>query len=719
MALHPDVLTRLSDPRTSVAIVTAPAGYGKTSHVAAWVAGQRRRCAWIDLAERHNDAAVFVVDLVAALEEVTDVDPTGVPRTGGTSLQMAIEGALAVGRAVRGCRQPFILVIDDVHLVAQQMAVDVLGAVVANVPSGSTVVVVGRACDLPILNRLRADLGVLEITTEDLALTPSEIAQVLAQFGVAGWTDAELEHLAAVTEGWPVGVRLAAKEALARAAHEGAASTDLSGRQPQVRAYLDAEWLWGLSEDDRWFITQVSVLGPMTGALCNAVLERVDSGDVLRRICEHRLLVIPLDQDGEWYRMHGLLREALTDELTRHDESRVRELHRRASRWCDQAADADEAIRHAIAAGDLDCAEDLVIRHSAEYHTQGRYSTIARWVDAIGRDHAVSSPGLCYAAATASLGLGDAAALRLWLHLAEQALVDRPSYNDVSSLVKLLRSTTNIGPVRPALQLAESARRALPPGIWHAGAHMVHGVWAWTLGDSGAARSLEDGAQESRLFSAPTMEANCEAILSGIACADGDVARAVSHALRASDRLTSSGLRPAPALVVVTAASAWAMAISGDPDAARASWNLARSHLANWKDLFGWANVQSRIALARTSVLLGDRIGADTMVREAHEFLRAQPDAEGARRQLVDVEEHVRHMRLHSGLGPSSLTTAELRVLQFLPTNLSLAEIAGRLYVSRYTVKTHCESIYRKLGASGRSEAVDLAREIGLVQAGV
>jgi LuxR family maltose regulon positive regulatory protein len=103
------------------------------------------------------------------------------------------------------------------------------------------------------------------------------------------------------------------------------------------------------------------------------------------------------------------------------------------------------------------------------------------------------------------------------------------------------------------------------------------------------------------------------------------------------------------------------------------------------------------------------------MLREARELLIRQPDATNAHAQVEKLEELVRHLRRHTAIGSSSLTTAELRVLHYLPSNLSLAEIATRLFVSRYTIKTHCESIYRKLNASSRSEAVDSARSIGLL----
>jgi LuxR family maltose regulon positive regulatory protein len=180
--------------------------------------------------------------------------------------------------------------------------------------------------------------------------------------------------------------------------------------------------------------------------------------------------------------------------------------------------------------------------------------------------------------------------------------------------------------------------------------------------------------------------------------------------------LVDHGLERAPSMAVITAAHALAAASTGDAPTAQSDWYLARAQLAYFKDVSGWANVQARVALARTSLLLGDRMGAETMLREVREYLVRQPDAVRAHRQVAELEELVRQMHRHSTFGSSSLTTAELRVLHYLPTNLSLADISTRLFVSRYTVKTHCGSIYRKLNVTSRSEAVESARRIGLLE---
>ncbi|HMR96622.1 MAG TPA: helix-turn-helix transcriptional regulator [Microthrixaceae bacterium] len=281
--------------------------------------------------------------------------------------------------------------------------------------------------------------------------------------------------------------------------------------------------------------------------------------------------------------------------------------------------------------------------------------------------------------------------------------------------LQYLRSTSTLGPALPAAADAEAASRGLPPGIWHAGSCLTYGAWSWTVGGDGAADILAEGAEEAALLGAPSVQAYCTALIAMIAHSEGDPARAWGLADRAYRLAADHDLLGAPAMCIVNSVHALATAAAGESEASRASWQLARSQLAMLTDVSGWTNVVTQLALAHASLLLGDRTGVETMVRELSQLLVRQPDAVGAHRQVAKVEELARRLRHQSAIGASSLTTAELRVLHYLPTNLSLAEIGDRLFVSRYTIKTHCSSIYRKLDATTRSGAVAAARAVGLL----
>jgi LuxR family maltose regulon positive regulatory protein len=717
LALRSYVLERLCDPRVKVAIVAAPAGYGKTSHAAASAAVDPRPLAWIDVETRLDDAPALLAELVDALTEVSDLDRTDLQSTGVPSTQYSTMIAPALGRAVRRCSVPFVLVLDDAHRLTDHAALDLVTALLSNVPDGSTVLLVGRSCSLDVLSRLRVETTFVEFGTDALSLAPADVAAVLADMGVDAGDD-QVDAVATATEGWPVGVRLAGLAALADEQQPSLVSSGVSGRDSNVFGYLTSEWLADLAEDERDFLLRVSVLDWLTGPSCAAVSGRQDAGEVLHRLWSERLLLIPLDRREHAYRMHGLLQDALVAQLERSDLVALRDAHRRASTFFEEAGDADRAIRHAIEAHDVERAERLVVEHTPLAYTNGLHATIGRWIEWFPRDHVVRSPALCLSAALASFGLGDGSALSIWLRLGAEAVGPTPDPTSIHWLCLLeLRSTTNTGLARPALEDAAIAYRGLPPGIWHAASCLAYGVWSWTVGDDDAAKALTEGAEEARVFGAAALEAPCAALLGMIAHTEGDVAAAARWAARARRIVDEHDLGRTPGMLVVSALCALVSAVTGDVDAARADWQLARTQLALYKGVSGWANVWTRVMLAHTSLLLGDRLGAETLLREARDYLVFQPDAVRAIAQVDKLTENVRHLRRHTAIGSSALTTAELRVLHYLPTNLSLAEIGERLFVSRYTVKTHCESIYRKLNVSSRSDAVDAARTVGLLEA--
>lgn len=718
LALRAGVHERLSRPAMRLGVITAPAGYGKTSHAAAWVAGDERPAAWIDLEERHDDALVLLTDLVAALTAVTDFRADGLGLVGATADEYATGVAASLGRALRACTVPFVLVLDDVQRLHDVAATDLVGSLVSNVPVGSVVLLIGRACSLRDLGRLRLDGHLVELGMGDLALDPRDVAFVLSGMGVDALEE-DASKVAAETEGWPVGVRLAGLAALADPQGHTESSLLLSGRDPSVSDYLESEWLWALTEDERDFLLRVSPLDWLAGPVCNEVLDRNDAGDLLHRIFRNRLLLVPLGRRGDAYRMHGLLREVLEAEFERVDPAGVRMVHQKASAWFETAGDADRAVRHAVAAEDFARAEQLVTEHTPSLHTNGNYATVHRWIESLPREQVVGSVALCLCAALAELGLGHPEKLTVWIRLGEHAAGSSPEVDQTARLCLLdLRSTSNTGPVRSALDDAAEAYQGLPPSIWHAASCLAFGVWSWTVGDETAAKILAEGAEEAAVLGAPAIESLCTAMLALIAHSEHDPARAWALVTRARRVAADHGLERAPGQALVSAMHALAAASSGDPDGAKRAWQLARTQLAVLKDLSGWANVQTRVALGHASLLLGDRVGAETVLREAREFLVRQPDAVRAHAQVAELEDLLQQVQRHTTSGSSSLTTAELRVLHFLPTNLTLAEIAARLYVSRYTIKTHCESIYRKLEVGSRSDAVEAARRIGLLESG-
>jgi LuxR family maltose regulon positive regulatory protein len=420
--------------------------------------------------------------------------------------------------------------------------------------------------------------------------------------------------------------------------------------------------------------------------------------------------------------MHRLLREVLLGEADRIPSERRRTIEQRASVWFEHTADIDLAIHHALRADDAERAELLVGRYGADYLTTGRFATIGTWLDAFPRSHILQSASLCLLSAAVATGLGRADTTMTWLEFGRQAL-DAPGAPpdefQTGLRIAALRALT-----APANldDLADAARAhdELSPGSWHALSCWAYGQLSFAAGDSERALVLfAEGAAEAHVSGALTVEAQCRASLALTYWDTGDHTRAVELVRGARAIVRDHGFDDLPTLVLATAMSAVVEASEGNPADARADLALTRRNLAYIEGMESWVRVQALLVVGRASLLLGDRVGARTAADEVDDVLRNAPSASKPREQLADLVQQLGTGHSTLPYGPSSLTTAELRVLHFLPTNLTLTEIAERLYVSRNTAKTHAAAVYRKLGVSSRGEAVELARSVGLLPGGV
>lgn len=694
-----------------VALVAAPAGYGKTTQVSLWADSQQRPVLWADLEATDNDPRALTNCLASMVETVSPARAWDATPVGAEAHPLMV--VPTVTALLRGVDRPVVMVLDDVHVLDDPGALEVLDAVVSHVPRGSTVVLVGRSIPELSLGQLRIDGLVDEITASDLAL---DTEQALAIFEMAG-LDLEPDvagRYVAATEGWPVGLRLSA--IALREDHD--TPPEALARDRILDEFVRHEWLRGLDADDMEFLLRVSVLDWMSGEVCDQVLGRSDSGARLERLHRCRLLVVPLDRRGDAYRMHGLLREVLDTEFERRDRATRRDIDRAASEWFEARHDIERAVHHALRAGDLDLVERLIVRHAPVLHTRGRYVTVRRWLDQFPTERISDTPGLCLVAALTCIGLGRDEEAKAWLGagLAKQPAPDAGCEAHTYYELLALKSMTSTGPVTESLAGSMTARDALLPGPWHAAAATSVGALLIMLGDDdGAEAALLEGAAEAGLHGAITVRAIGLANLAGIHTRRGDWKRATELAHEARQLVRAHGLEHMPTMVIVTAISALVEASGGDPATARAEVLLTRRSLSFIDGISGSPNVMARLWLAHASLLLSDGAGARVLLDEAGAFLQAQPDAVGARAMFADLSARVEAARGALPVGPSSLTTAELRVLHLLPTNLSIAAIADRLYVSRNTAKSHAAAIYRKFGVSSRSEAVSVAREVGLL----
>jgi LuxR family maltose regulon positive regulatory protein len=705
---------RVRAARPDLVTVTAPAGYGKSTFVAELAADDPRPTAWVSLTAVDNDPASLLTYVALALDGIEPVDPSIVSTLWLRPPTIGTPGLQHFTAMVAERDDPFVLVLDDAHELTNRDALDVLPELVSAVPTESTIVLTSRATVPLRLGRLRVRRRVAEVGLADLAFDVLQATLLLEHLGIVVPQD-DVARLVARTEGWPVAVYLAG---LAHGTKHGAdLVADFTGDHRYLAEYLGEELLGTLDPDIAAFLMEASCLERVSGDLCDAVLDRTGSASVLEAVQRRNLLVIPVDDRRQWYRFHHLMSEFLQAELIRRDPVRRVEIHRRASDWCHAGGDADGAVTHALLAGDLARAESMVMHWFSELQTTGHYSTTERWLSKFPSDALSSRPALMVIAALGYFSGGEPGAARRWLDRAGEVVTDRHPPDAIGRVAPVLMSTARatIEPM-PVSEMVAEARY----GYEHIGsgdgrplACLAYGAASFMLGDDGEAMArLREGATTT--LHRPIVVATCLAHLAALDVEHGrwdDAADAVEQA-RA---LLLDDLIRLPIAALALAVSALVETRRGSLGAAEADRLLCRQHLIRLLHLAPWLNLQARIALARAAVIRGDRVEAAALTDEAEVILGSTPGAVRIEAQLAALRRSVVAADTSAGFGPASLTTAELRVLQLLPTHLTIGEIADRMYVSRNTVKSQTIAIYRKLGTSSRGGAVQIAAAAGLL----
>jgi LuxR family transcriptional regulator, maltose regulon positive regulatory protein len=704
------------DVSRPIVSVVAPAGYGKTTLLAQWAGRNGQAFAWVSVDEADNDPKVLLTYVAAALNAVEPV--SGRVFDALSSPASSVPGSVVprLGSAFASMTTPVVLVLDDVHLLHNSECRAALSVLADHVPAGSRLVFAGR--DQPPLRvaRLRAEGKILEIGPAALSLTSGEAGALLRAAEVVVGED-DVAELHRRTEGWAAGLYLAALSLREDGGLPGAA-VSFGGGDRLVAEYVESEFLARLSGRRREFLTRTAVLERMSGPLCEAVLGWPGSAAILAELAGSNLLLVPLDRQGEWYRYHHLFRDMLLAELRRLEPGRIPALQRRAASWYLGNDLPEEALQYYMAAGDVDQAARLVEKLVVPAYRQGRSTTLQQWVRWLDdRDGTGRRPMVAVWAAIIAALLGRPAEAER-----RAEVVDRWQYGDAArpadppaeAWAAMLRAQLcRHGVEQMRADANETARRCAAAGIQAPGALLLQGFGCVLSGDldRGDAffQAAATGAEE---VSAHEVLADALAERSLVAMARGEWGRAEVLAGQAGTGLRRAGIED----VLVCAVQARVAVHRGDVVSAREqliSAQRARPLLTYALPQFA---VQARIELARVHLALADLAAARTLMREVDEVLKWRPglgtlvDEAGALRARLGQE------RGQAVQGASALTAAELRTLPLLSTHLSFPEIAAELFLSPYTVRSQMKSVYRKLNASSRSQAVMHARALGLLE---
>ena len=556
----------------------------------------------------------------------------------------------------------------------------------------------------------------MEIGVDDLAMDEGEAHLLLDGAGV-GLAEAEVAELVGHTEGWPVGLYLAA---LAHKSGTGRRTGGFafSGDDRLMADYLRTELLSVVSRGRVSFLTRTSVLERMCGPLCDAVVDGTRSGRVLEALEGSNLLLVPLDRRREWYRYHRLFQQLLRVELGQREADVVAQLHARAAAWYESNGLPEMAITHAQAGGDADQVARLVTARTLVAYGGGRLETVDRWFQWFD-DHDLIDryPSVAVLGAVLRAVMGQSAAAERWAAVAERAsatetLPDGSSLESWQAQHRAFLCRQGVGQMR---RDAEIARTVSPPGAsgarrrWRSRGSRGCSTDEPERADPILAQAVEVGLDTQALPRRPPRSPNAPSWPSG--AKTGPMPRRWrSRASPSCGRDISTTTGRARSSMPSWHGPQHTAATFPRPGEPRQAARL-RPQLTYAVPFLA---VQTLVELARAYLALADPAGARVVLREASAILRLRPDLGSLPREADELSSTIDTLRVGS-VGASSLTAAELRLVPLLSTHLSFREIGERLYVSRHTVKTQAISIYRKLGVSSRSEAIDRVLEIGLL----
>ena len=507
--LRPRLVERLNEGMHGrLTLVSAPAGFGKTTLISEWLAGCERTVAWLSLDAGDGDPARFLAYLASALQTIDENYGKGLlavlntPQPQPPPIESLLTGLL---NEISTIPNNFVIVLDDYHVIDSSPVDQALNFLVEHQPPQMHLVIATRE-DPPLpLARLRAHGQLTELRAADLRFTPAEAADFLNRMMGLNLRDADIAALEARTEGWIAGLQLAALSMQGRADAAGFIQA-FTGSHHFVLDYLASEVLDRQPEHVRSFLLQTAILDRLSGPLCDAVTMQDGGRGMLETLERENLFVVPLDDQRQWYRYHHLFADVLRAHLTEAQPEQVTGLHQRASAWYEQNGFAHDAIRHSLAAADFVRAAALIELAWSAMDLSYQSATWLGWVKALPDGLLRARPVLSVGYAWALLDGGELEASEARLHDAERCLntpadlmivVDQEQFRSLPASIATARAYRSLalGDVSATVGYAQQALELTPEGdrIRQLQAASLLGLAQYASGDLVAAeRSLAD-----------------------------------------------------------------------------------------------------------------------------------------------------------------------------------------------------------------------------------
>ncbi|HMQ55017.1 MAG TPA: LuxR C-terminal-related transcriptional regulator [Anaerolineae bacterium] len=778
LVARPRLLARLTEGVTrgpGVTLISAPAGFGKTTLVSAWLAartngapeaqisplpaggagpGRPLNAAWLSLEPADNDPTRFLTYLLAAIQEV---DPAL-----GKASQCLLQASTPALPPLEALLAPLIndlatltadlvLVLDDYHLLETSVIHQAVAFLVDHRPPHLHLFITSRSepADLP-LARWRARSQLLEVGQADLRFNGTEAATFLNEVRGLHLSAGQVDKLEARTEGWITGLQLAALSLQGRPDSAGFIET-FTGDHRFVLDYLVAEVLAQQPSDVQRFLLLTSILSRVCAPLGEAVLGPAQNmGDrpnpptdpkpqpdplavplpLLEQLARANLFITPLDEVGYWYRYHPLFAEALRGRLRQLAASPApppwlglsgdeAELHRRAAGWYEQQALVEEAMAHWLLAPDFAAAARLLARIARPMWMSGELTTLQRWFKALPEPLLRARPQLCLFYAWVLLPTRQFQIIETWLEAAEQAA--EPFSAGLAGEIATLRSTLARmqKDADQTIVLAHQALAQLPPDdlILRSAVALNLGHGYRQRGDLPAAEQAFSEAKTlsqaaGNLYVALLALSN----LGGLQAGQGRLAEAATYYRAALQLATDQGAAqlPVTSLAHIGLGKIWFKWHDLDAAAGHLSSGLERAEQGEYLTVL----LDGYLTLAQVKRAQADEPGAEALLEKAEQL---------ARHHLPESLERITTLRLELPLagqtvaGPAApaqnlLSERELEVLAWVAAGASNQDIAQKMVVTIHTVKKHVSHILQKLEVTSRTQAAAKARQLGLIE---
>lgn len=703
-----DLLDTGLDDHTHLLLISAPAGSGKSTLLASWLSGRPGTFAWLQAETSDDDPARFWTYLVEAISEAQPsvravVQPVVSDSTGDhDSVISALITALAE------LPDPLVIVIDDYHLITSDAVHRGAERLIELCPPHVTIVVSTRF-DPPFrLGRLRVRGHLIEVRGDGLRFDVKEATNLLAT-GDRTLSKDDLELLSGRTEGWAAGLVLAG---LSLRQSENATDfiQDFHGDDQLVVDYLSDEFLAGVTDDHRSRLLATSILEQFSGALVDAITDSVGGKKWLSETAASNQLVIGLDRTGEWFRFHHLFRDLLRSEAQQSIPDQLPEFHRRAASWFEGQDDRHRAVAHWLAAGEREEAAQVMFVYGPQLIAGNQIGTLRRILGELG--DVVETNSVCaLLSGWCEYIAGRYSEAEKWVAVTHKVAPE--GFDQAITSPLRMNIFLGRGDVHSALAIASEVMESglfdsLPIDLANI-AVVAGGTFMWAGQEAEATTALRIGVDKTEGTDNKSVHVLALIYQAIVAFEAGSAPAAGAAAQRAIATADELGIGSYHRLGPAYAIRARTDEVVDAADLTKAI-ELARKTAGD-------------LAAAYVLTICGDVMAdrgnqeGQELFAEARRVVERCPDPGIVGRHLDRIESR------HAIAAPlpdvptivDQLTERETAVLRYLPTTLSQREIAGELFVSTNTVKTHCAAIYRKLAVSSRKAAVQAARDLGLI----